>query len=176
MSTNGNPLTIFSCVHPSSFAHLCFCFERLLLSNSVFWLSRVRSLFSHLAKAWLCMHTVWRWQFSTKQNHFFWKTGHAKLLGWAWAFNGTVYIDEYKDEVTFCKMLFIVVFMARYSFSVFTTVSLEPSMFFKDSTTPSRLWNKSRHLYITHINNNIASTVRIAESMPLLSRRVNCQP
>lgn len=40
---------------------------------------------------------------------------------------------------TFSRILFKVVVMAMYSFSVFIMVSLDPSTLFKASTTPSLL-------------------------------------
>lgn len=40
---------------------------------------------------------------------------------------------------TFSRILFKVVVMATYSFSVFIMVSLDPSTLFKASTTPSLL-------------------------------------
>ena len=58
-------------VHPSGFARLCFCFERPLLTNSVFWLGRVFPFFT-LGQS-KTLHTL-----KTPIKSFSWSRGHAR--------------------------------------------------------------------------------------------------
>ena len=71
-------------VHPSGFVCLCFCFETLFLSNSVFWLGRVSTFFT---LGWSMTQPTLKTATFSWTRSFLRSTRCAKLLGWTWAFN-----------------------------------------------------------------------------------------
>ena len=63
-------------VHQSRFPRMCFSFQTLLLSNSVFWWAECLLL---------TLHTLKKAIFNYAKS-FFWNTALAKPFGWTWAF------------------------------------------------------------------------------------------